>query len=83
MTKKKETVEEFLARGGKIEKLDAVEEENKEISVRGTAVTAPTLYHITEGQHLFAEKKKNRSKKKKLSKQEVQDQLNKIKSMGK
>lgn len=83
MSKKTETVEEFLARGGKIEKLDPVEHEDNDVTVRSAAMTPPTLYHITEGRHLFAEKKKNKSRKKKLSIQEVSKKLESIRSMGK
>lgn len=84
MSKKTETVEEFLKRGGKIEKLDAVEAEEKDVSVRSTAMTPPTLHHITEGQLLFAEKKKSKAKKKnKISVKEVRKKLESIRSMGK
>ena len=62
--KKTETVEEYLARGGEIEVLPSVIEEEKEVNVRKTTVSPATLYHITEGAILFGEKRQTKSKKK-------------------
>lgn len=81
MTKKTESVEEYLARGGKIEKVPPAIEEEKDATVRGTAITPATLYHITEGEILFAEKRKSRKKKKKtLSKDEVLAKMQEFKN---
>lgn len=73
---KTETLEQYLARGGKIEVVPAVEPEDNGPTVRKTAVTAPTLYHITEGAILFGEKKKTKkSKTKTLSKSELEAKM--------
>ena len=59
----KETVEEFLARGGKITVIPPKGEELKEEIVRSTTHTPPTLYSLDLGQLMFAEKSTRKRKK--------------------
>jgi hypothetical protein len=63
---KKETLEEYLARGGTITKLDYVDPDLPEPTVRSTVSKPPKLYNLTEGAHMFTKKtrRKRRSKKK-------------------
>lgn len=68
---KHETVEEFLARGGKVQKLDPVEREDKDISVRRTTAGPANLMTLEEGALLFTEKIKRKKKEKKLDNKEV------------
>ena len=65
MSKKyiEETIEEFLARGGKITKIPPQESEGGEQTVRSTAHTPPTLYSLDLGQLMFAEKRTRKKKK--------------------
>lgn len=63
--KKTESLQDFLERGGKIEKLDPVEPEEKEVTVRKTTTGPATIYNLTEGELLFSEKRKKRKKKQK------------------
>ena len=78
--KKTETVEEYLARGGKIEVVPPQEVEDSEVNVKKTTVGPATLYHITEGAILFGEKRKTKSKKKTLTKDEVLAKLESFKT---
>lgn len=62
MTKKKpikvqktETVEEYLARGGEIQKLPPQEYEEQPNIIKPVHNTSQIM-HITEGEHFFAEK---------------------------
>lgn len=61
---KSETLDEFIARGGKIEKIPSVEPETKDI-IRKTTTGPATIHTLSEGELLFAEKSKRKKKKKK------------------
>jgi hypothetical protein len=55
---KVETVEEFLARGGKIERIPPkVEEEEEAVVIKPSTLGPPTLYSLDEAQHFFGKKK--------------------------
>ena len=58
-----ELIEEFLANGGEIEKLEAVEPEYKSI-IGSTVKKTPELKTLAEGELLYGEKQKRRTKKK-------------------
>lgn len=60
---KTESLKEFLERGGKIEKVEPVEPESKEVTVRKTTTGPATIYNLSEGELLFSEKRKKRKKK--------------------
>ncbi len=70
MTNKTETVEEFLARGGKIETLPSVEIENKSVTVRKTTKGPATIHSLSEGAFLFSEKSTRKKTKKTISNDE-------------
>lgn len=52
--RKKETIEEYLARGGVIQKLEYIPPKKKELSVKSTANTPTELFDITLGEHYFS-----------------------------
>ncbi len=59
---RKETVEEYLARGGKITKIPYVPPEQKANKLKtNTSGGLPTLMSLDEGAHFFAEKKKKKT----------------------
>ena len=60
----KETIEEFLARGGEVEIVPQAEREEEKIVIKPQAGGPPQLMSLTDGQHFFAEKKKSKKKKK-------------------
>ncbi len=62
---KVETVEEFLARGGKITKIPPAEAKNEDAVVRPTTAHGIHQMSLDEGAHYFAEIKKKKSRRKK------------------
>jgi len=59
--KKSETIEEFLARGGKIEKIPYVEPENKTEPVRTNPTGGlPSIMSLSDGAHFFGETRKKK-----------------------
>ena len=60
---KKETVEEFVARGGTIEKVPSQESKEERVTVGCSNVQHPHLASLTDGTMFFTEKTKNRKKK--------------------
>lgn len=73
---KVETIEEFIARGGKPVILPPQEIENNQ-QIRLLNVGLPTLMSLDEGEHFFGETRKK--KKKEVTKEEFKD---KIKNSG-
>lgn len=68
MSKEKTTeemIEEFLANGGKIEKIEYQEPEVKN-TIGNINKKTPELMTLAEGQHMFTKKQKRRKKKKKV-----------------
>lgn len=63
---RKETIEEFLARGGKIQKIDPQPIPDSTTIVKSTAKTPVKLQSLAEGAHFFAEKTKRTQPKKEL-----------------
>lgn len=66
MTKKKakvESLEEFLARGGKVERVESEQLEEDANIMRPTIMGPPDLYTLDEAQHFFGVKKKKAPKK--------------------
>jgi len=61
---KVETVEEFLARGGKIEVIPAIDEEPKLAKINTVKNGPPHLMTLGEGEFWFGEKSTRRKKKK-------------------
>ena len=51
----RETIEQFLARGGVITKCEYVAPEGVEVSVRSTTGGAPQVMDLSTGAHFFAE----------------------------
>lgn len=64
---KTETIEEFLARGGVVQKLDAVVVEDKGHTVKSTAKTPLIPMDLTMGEHLFAERIRRQRKERKFT----------------
>lgn len=66
---KKETIEEYLARGGEITRVPehVPEEPKKEITCRSTSKTPHKPMHITEGAVYWGENKKKKKKAKKFT----------------
>ena len=63
MSKKKETIEEFLARGGKVTIIPPeVEDPEEGVIVRPISSRSPTLYSLDEAQHFFGKKKVSKKK---------------------
>lgn len=63
---KKETVEEFLARGGEVTVIPPeVEDLEEGVIIRPTGSRSPTLYSLDEAQHFFGKKKVTKKKEKK------------------
>lgn len=52
---KHETIEEFLARGGKIQQIEAVKPKDNGITVKSTSKIPNIPIDITMGEHFFAE----------------------------
>lgn len=70
---KAETLDEFLARGGKIEKVPYIEPEQKLDPIRAnTSGGLPTMMTLPDGAHFFGE-----SRKKKPTKEDFVNKLNK------
>lgn len=66
MTKKLakvESIKEFLARGGRIEKVVKEKPPEESLIVRPTIAGPPELYSLDEAQHFFGVKKKKKVKK--------------------
>lgn len=61
---KKETIKEFLARGGQIQKVPAKVPEDTDYTVKAQTSGPPVLMSLSDGEHFFSEKKKSRVKKK-------------------
>lgn len=72
--KKTETIEEFLARGGKIQKVPYQEPEQKEAPIRSTTGNTglPTIMSLPDGAHFFGE-----TRKKKQTKEDFVNKVNK------
>ncbi len=68
---KQETVEEFLARGGEIQKIPPAEPVKETINVKRTVTGPVNLMTLQEGALLFTEKVKRKKKDKNLDKNEV------------
>lgn len=60
--KKTETVEEFLARGGKVVVLPPEEPEDNKHVVKPTAGGLPQLMTLADGEHFFGETRKKKKK---------------------
>jgi hypothetical protein len=73
MKKKKETVEEFVARGGVIKKYDYISPEEETFVIKETSHGLPHLMSLSEGE-LFFTKKATRAKKERTK----EDMLNKL-----
>ena len=58
---KVETLEEFLARGGTIQKLAPIAEEVPHM-VRSTAQSAPAIHSLAEAEYLFGQKRQQKEK---------------------
>lgn len=58
-----ELIEEFLANGGEIEKLDPVEVEDKKV-IGSTVKKVPELMTLAEGELMFGKKQTRKTKKK-------------------
>ena len=56
-----ELVEEFLANGGKIEKLDYIEPEDKK-TIGSISKKAPEIMSLAEGELMYGEKQKRKKK---------------------
>jgi len=59
-----ELIEEFLANGGEVERLETIEPEYKSV-IGSTVKKVPELMTLKEGELMFGEKQKRRKKKKK------------------
>lgn len=60
-TTKKETIEEFLARGGRIQKFECVEPEEKNQPIRSnTTGGLPEIMTLSDGAHYFGETRKKK-----------------------
>ena len=65
MIQKKETVEEFLARGGQIEQVPYEQPEEEKEQVRSTTTTGlPEIMTLSDGAHFFGETRKKKPTKK-------------------
>ncbi len=73
-----ESVEKFLARGGKIQKIAPVESEKKEVNVKRTTTGPAQLMSLGEGALMFTEKVKRKKKVKKLDEKEVEFWANQL-----
>jgi hypothetical protein len=62
---KVETMEEFLARGGKVQVFPAVKPEEDNLVRPTTAPGLASLMSLDDGAHFFAEKKEKRTRQKK------------------
>ncbi len=61
----KESVEEYLKRGGVITRCEYVPVEVIEVSVRSTSGGAPKVMDLSSGAHFFAEVRPSKKQKKK------------------
>lgn len=59
---KKETLAEYLARGGKITKVPAVMPSNKDVTVKSTVSKPPTLLSLGEAGDLLASSRSKKTK---------------------
>ena len=67
MEMSKETFEEYLARGGKVTKLDYIPPDLPESTVRSTVSKPPKLFSLVDGAHMFTKKtQRKRSARKKI-----------------
>lgn len=71
--RKVETYEEFLARGGKPVIIPPQESPDEEPVVKSTVGGLPEIMSLTDGEHFFAEKRKQT--KKKVTKEEFADKV--------
>lgn len=62
-----ETIEEFLARGGKIQRIEPAEIVDKGNTVRSTVKTPLIPMDLTMGQHFFAERIRRQRKERKFT----------------
>ena len=62
---KEESIQEFMARGGKITKIPPKEKEENKHIVRPSIAGPPKLFSIGEAENMFGEIKKIKKKKKK------------------
>jgi len=53
---KTETIEEFLARGGQIQRIEAVKPKDNNITVKSTSKIPNMPIDLTMGEHYFAER---------------------------
>ncbi len=58
----RETIEQFLARGGVITKLEYIPVEVTEVSVRATSGGVPKIMDLPSGAHFFAEVRPSKKK---------------------
>lgn len=72
-----ETVEEFLARGGQIERLPYIPPPDKKDFIKVTAALNINLMSLDEGQHFFSEKtiRKRKPKEVKINKSLIPEAL--------
>jgi len=73
--KKIETVEEYLARGGTIKRIDAVVEEQKPQPVKSTKVGPVVILSLEDADLIYGEKTKRKKKKKPVNLSEVPMEL--------
>lgn len=74
--KRVETLGEYLARGGTIQKVETQVSEKKEVTVKSTTVGPANLYSLEEGANLFSERNKSSTPKEEPKKVEKEDILN-------
>ena len=60
---KKETIQEFLKRGGKVTRCDYQPPEETKNTVKGSHAGPPVLYSLDDAAHFFSEKMPGRTKK--------------------
>jgi hypothetical protein len=65
MASKKETIAEFLARGGVIKRIEAQKPEDVNTLLKSTVAKTPQLYDLGDAAFYFPEEKKPRKRKKK------------------
>jgi len=63
-------IKDFLANGGKIQKIPSVKPESDKVSVKTTVNKPITIHTLVEGELLFAEKRTRKTEKKKYTDEE-------------
>ena len=58
----KESIEEFIARGGKVEQIPYSSPEEEAVLIKPSPAGPPAFYSLDEAQHFFAEVKPRRRK---------------------